>query len=422
MCKRVKKYLKEEPLLRKMLLAIVCSSLVVAAVVFILQFCMLQKIYVQHNNLNKQLVGSFTKLYPKQETEIVKTVLDNKKIEDIKYGSDILKKYGYDSDVNIWNDDTFNKNVQKLILYNVVAVIFLLLVILIIFRYCSICFISRLDKVSVALDSIMEGKYIFETVNNEEGILARLTSQFYQMSRRIDLTMQKLNKEKESVKVLVTDISHQLKTPIAAIKLYNSLLMEEEDMREPESYEFLATISQETTKLEWLTATLIKVSRLEIGMIELKASSNSVMDIVCKAVEGVYAKALNKNIEINIENSIGYIVFCDLKWTKEAVINVLENAVKYTPKNGKIDIRVSDTNFFVRVDIKDNGIGIPKKDYNNVFKRFFRGSLKQVQEAEGSGIGLYLTRKILEEQGGSIMVNSELGHGTVFSLFLQKCK
>lgn len=416
------KYLREEPLLRKMLLAIIGSSIFAAVVISFLQFYMLQEIYVQHNNLNKQLVGSMTKLCPKKETEIVKTVINDKNADDIKYGSDILKKYGYDNSINVWNDDTFNKNVQNLVLYNFIAVIFLLFVILAVFRYCSICFISRLDKVSAAVDSMMTGNFMFDAENNEEGVLARLTTQFYQMSRRIDLSMKNLNKEKESVKALVTDISHQLKTPIAAIKLYISLLMEEEDVKEPESYEFLTTIEGETAKLEWLTAALIKISRLETGMIQLKASNNSVKDILYKAVEGVYSKALNKNIEISIEPAISYIVFCDSKWTKEAVINVLENAVKYTAENGKIDIKVSDTNFFVKVDIKDNGIGIPKEDYNNIFKRFFRGSLKPVQEAEGSGIGLYLTRKILEEQGGSIMVSSELGHGTVFSLFLQKCK
>lgn len=111
-----------------------------------------------------------------------------------------------------------------------------------------------------------------------------------------------------------------------------------------------------------------------------------------------------------------------MRWTKEAIVNVLENAIKYTDSNGKINVSMTDMNFFIRIDIEDTGIGIPGEDFNKIFKRFFRGNCKIVQESEGSGIGLYLTRKILEEQGGSIMVDSKLGEGSKFSLFLQKCK
>lgn len=182
------------------------------------------------------------------------------------------------------------------------------------------------------------------------------------------------------------------------------------------------TIKSEAAKLQWLVDSLIKLSRLEVGMIELKKENKSIKDTVYKAVEGIYSKALYKNIDIIVNPIEEIFIYHDVKWTKEAILNVLENAVKYSYANDEISINVTKLNSYIRIDIEDHGIGIAKEDFNKIFKRFFRGNSDVVQEEEGSGVGLYLSRKILEEQSGSIMVDSLLGKGSKFSLFLQKCK
>ncbi|MFT8312900.1 MAG: HAMP domain-containing sensor histidine kinase [Clostridium sp.] len=416
-------YIKEEPLLKKLLLLLVGSILFMWVLIFFTHYYTVHKIYNERINFNRELIGSLTKLYPENETDIVKAVLnkdDNEK--DLGYGEEILKKYGYDSTVTVWNDDNFNKEFKSFIINDFIMLLLLLVICTMLFSYFSLYFIKSLKKLSNNIDNITAGNYLFNIEDYGEGILSKISTQFYQMARRIDLSLIKLKEEKQNIKALVTDISHQIKTPLASIKLFNSLLIEDNNLNTRERNEFLMTIKSESAKLQWLVDSLIKLSRLEVGMIELKKENKSIKDTIYKAVEGVYSKALYKNINI-IVNPIEENFIChDVKWTKEAIINVLENAVKYSYKNGEINISVAKLNSYIRIDIKDSGIGIAKEDFNKIFKRFFRGNSDLVQEEEGSGVGLYLSRKILEEQGGSIIVDSLLGKGSKFSLFLQKCK
>jgi signal transduction histidine kinase len=155
-------------------------------------------------------------------------------------------------------------------------------------------------------------------------------------------------------------------------------------------------------------------------MIELKISNNPIRKTIYDAVESIKSKAIEKGINIIADIDGEYYIFHDYRWTKEAFVNVLENAVKYSFEKGTIKVRIVPMNSYIRVDIEDNGIGIPKKDFNNVFKRFFRGDSEAVKAAEGSGVGLYLARKILENEGGSIIVDSEVNKGTTFSIFLRR--
>jgi signal transduction histidine kinase len=215
-------------------------------------------------------------------------------------------------------------------------------------------------------------------------------------------------------------MSHQLKTPVASLKLSNSLLLEN-DLSSEEREEFLQKCNEDIDKLEWLVSSLIKMSRLEAGIIEIDMKKSSIKNTIIKAVNGVYIKALNKNIDIDMENLQDDTIEHDLKWTKEALTNILENAVKYTKNGGRIKITTYKLPSLLKMDIEDNGIGIPEKEINNIFKKFYRGNSKEVTEAEGIGVGLYLSRKIIEKQGGSIMVHSRDGEGSRFTVFLQKC-
>lgn len=185
---------------------------------------------------------------------------------------------------------------------------------------------------------------------------------------------------------------------------------------------FLSRSRDEINRLEWLTGSLIKISRLESGMIEIVQEKRSLNETVGNAIDGVAQKACEKDISVELIADRDFYALHDPKWTCEAIFNILENGVKYTGSKGRIQLQVTETEFFIRLDITDNGIGIPKEEYNDIFKRFYRGRSETVRKTEGSGVGLYLARKILEEQGGSIIVGPAPGSGTRFSLFLQKCK
>lgn len=421
MCKGMIACIKKEPMLKKVLIYLMIILFFMWVLIFAVHCYMMQQIYANNQNLNKQVIGTLVKLKPKEEVKIVKAVIGEGSSENIKYGEKILKKYGYDDGVKAWNDERFSKNINKTAVYDSIAFVSMVIMVFAVFNYCSLFFVKRLDNLSKSIDNVMDGNFLFHLENNEEGLLSRINTQFYQMSRRIELSMNKLNKEKQNIQALVTDISHQIKTPVSSIKLFNSLLIED-CITKKEKSEFLNTIKAQTAKLEWFTGSLIKLSRLETGMIELKKERKSLRDTVIKAVEEVYSKVLEKNIDVDVEAYGEFQSYHDARWTKEAIINVLENSIKYTDYGGKIKVQIEQINLYVKLDIEDNGIGIPKDEFNNIFKRFFRGKSEYVQNVEGSGVGLYLTRKILEEQGGSIVVDSIVGAGTKFSLFLQSCK
>ncbi|EGT5156227.1 sensor histidine kinase, partial [Clostridioides difficile] len=204
---------------------------------------------------------------------------------------------------------------------------------------------------------------------------------------------------------------------LASLKLYNTLLIEEE-LEEDEANEFLLTNKASINKLENLINSLVNISRLEISMINIKKEDNDIKNTILNAVKSVTPKAKSKSITLNLNEFNSRIIPHDKKWTEESIFNVLDNAVKYTQVNGEINISVEETANFFKIIIEDNGIGIEKNEFNNIFKRFYRGSADEIESVEGSGVGLYLSRKILEEQGGNIIVSSKVGIGSKFSLFL----
>ncbi len=298
---------------------------------------------------------------------------------------------------------------------NSTAVLPLIIVLnIILFAFVLKYIVNKLENISLAIDRIMDGDFSAAANVDAEGTLSRLEFQFCQMSRRLQSSINCINIEKEKVKSLVTDISHQIRTPLASIKIYNSLLIDG-GLSQGEEEEFLNRINNEVDKLEWLANSLVKISATEPGLIQLKKERQDIKKTILEAVNGVSLEALEKNIEIEMDLESIYIDH-DFKWTKEAIFNILQNAVKYTDENGKIKISMEKLETFIKIDIEDNGIGIPPKDMGKIFDRFYRGGSEAVKKAGGSGVGLYLSRKILEEQGGSVIADSREGHGSKFTI------
>ena len=226
-----------------------------------------------------------------------------------------------------------------------------------------------------------------------------------------------LAKERDNTKTLVTDISHQLKTPISALKSCFSMCMEAET--EAERNDFLERCALQMNRLESLVTALVNISRLETSLITLYPEETLLSDILMNAVNTIYEKALQKNITIELDDSNGedaasLSLLLDKKWTTEAIANILDNAVKYSPAGSTIALHLRQFYSYVRIEIEDEGIGIPKTEYNQIFKRFYRGSDPAVKQSEGSGVGLYLSRRIIEEQNGTLMVKSAVKQGSIF--------
>ncbi|WP_418488916.1 sensor histidine kinase, partial [Eisenbergiella porci] len=167
---------------------------------------------------------------------------------------------------------------------------------------------------------------------------------------------------------------------------------------------------------EQLISSLMNISRLETAMISLSVQPVFLNDLLVTAVNGIYEKARKKNIEIALQEIENISLQLDEHWTSEAIINVLDNAVKYSPEYSHINISVQKQHFYTRIEITDEGIGIQESEYNKIFLRFYRSNEPAIKKIEGSGVGLYLTRMILERQGGTISVKSAPGKGSTFIL------
>lgn len=253
----------------------------------------------------------------------------------------------------------------------------------------------------------------FETSSTD---LDRIYRQLTKIQSFIKVLQDRADLEREEIKSIVTDISHQLKTPVAVMDMSLSLL-EDESLLPEEREEFLGRLRSSMKELESLMDSLIQISRMESGLIDLKLKTTPLTDAIMTAVNCVFLKADGKNISIELEDS-GHIaeipVSHDAKWMAEALINILENAIKYSPAGSCITIRPCLRNGFIRLEIEDQGIGIPKDERNKVLARFYRGKSKWVQQETGSGVGLFLVNKILRMHGGMVLIRSGKGGSEEF--------
>lgn len=275
---------------------------------------------------------------------------------------------------------------------------------------------KTLDKLDNMIELAMNGKFTETTY--DESALSAIESKMNNYLSSSVISSKNIEFEKDKVKSLISDISHQTKTPISNILLYSEILSENNELTES-SKKSVQQICNQAEKLNFLISSLINASRLETNIINITKTKNNVNDLIDKVVNQLRAKAEIKNININIkidENIERKKASFDMKWTIEALHNIVENAIKYTHQNGYIQINTVPYEFFYRIDISDNGLGIDEYEINNIFKRFYRS--KEASQYEGVGIGLFLTKEIIYAQGGYIKVSSIVGKGTVFSVFL----
>lgn len=273
-----------------------------------------------------------------------------------------------------------------------------------------------LEQITLLIEALVEQqeRQIFSEA--EDTLTARLQHQLLKLRNILTAQNQMLAQEKEQIKTLISDISHQIKTPIAAANTFAELLSDGELSAE-ERTEYITTLQMSLGKLTFLTNSLIKMSRLESGIISLKPEKNSLNEIVLQAVKTVYAKAKEKGILITFECDQSFEAVLDFNWTAEAISNVIDNAVKYTPQGGFVRLQITEYPSFLRLDISDNGVGVPEEEQAKIFGRFYRG--KQSVGTDGVGIGLYLTREIINKQNGYMKVSSD-ENGSTFSMFLKK--
>jgi len=265
------------------------------------------------------------------------------------------------------------------------------------------------------LDGMMNGNEKPEINLEEESLLARISHRLERLYHTMQENRKKLESEKTELQTLVSDISHQTKTPIANLKMINETMLGH-SMPEERQKEFLIAAGSQLDKLDFMIQALVKTSRLETGLIVLEKKSSPIYETIVAAVNGVLTVLEKKEIGLAVDCSEELCIAHDSRWTAEALFNLLDNAVKYTPMNGNIRIVVQEWEMYVKLDVIDTGKGIPESEQAAIFKRFYREDT--VREVEGIGIGLYLVREIITKQGGYVKVKSEISKGSIFSVLL----
>ena len=275
-------------------------------------------------------------------------------------------------------------------------------------------FIGFSNEVCRNTEEILHGHSIKEQ-QNKETLTSKMIMELEKIEDIFSFQLAESQNEKRELQEMISELTHQIKTPASNIQMYCEMFSDP-DISSAEAKQFVMVIKQQLGKLEFLLDVLVKSSRLENDMINLQMENSRLIETLAVAVNSVIQKAEHKRIDISVSCRPAIQVYHDMKWTAEAIENILDNAIKYTPENGNVLISVEVGEMYTVIKIKDTGKGIEAAHINDIFKRFYRE--KSSSKDEGLGLGLYLARNIINLQGGTIFVHSSLGKGSNFFVCL----
>ena len=292
-----------------------------------------------------------------------------------------------------------------------IAIVILAVLVVIMYVWTS----NIMSLLEHMIDQAIDNTFSESSFNEKK--LSKLEAKMYRYLSAGSTSLRQVNQEKDRIKTFIADISHQTKTPIANILLYAQLLKEAPELDEGTG-QIVSQIETQAEKLNFLIASLVKTSRLENGIIAVAPKQNHVGELLRQLDQEYASGAGQKGVTFRVDISADPVALFDYKWTLEALANIVDNAIKYTPPGGLVTVSVREYELFVCVDITDTGIGMTEEETAKIFSRFYRSP--RVYEEKGVGIGLYLAREIVSKEGGYIKVSSELSKGSVFSMFLPR--
>lgn len=277
-------------------------------------------------------------------------------------------------------------------------------------------FERELEAVSAMLSRVISGRNPGVTSETEDILLSKIQHQIVRLKGQMDAVNEKADKDRDAIRGLILEIAHQLRMPLANMEAYLELL--KEDSLEPEERaHYIAAAEAAEKQLSFLIESFIKMSRLETKVIQLRKKRRDIYETIESAAARAEKKAREKSIAIIIEKQAPICVPHDQNWLGEAIYNLLDNSVKYSKAGTRIQARASQNEMFLKIHIRDWGIGIEKQEEHDIFRRFYRG--KNLSGQEGFGLGLYITKEIVNAHNGFIKVRRE-EQGTSFFIFLNR--
>lgn len=372
-------------------------------------FNLYKKNLIRNNSI---LVGNILKNHPELEKEVINELILNSDTYD--YGTEILNKYGLDDPKYLDYLKVNNELKQNIILTNILFIIILFMIVSITYLIFIKNQYRKINKIDKYMNKILNNDYSLDIRDYVEGDISTLKNDIYKMTIKLKEQTELSIKDKKYLEETLADISHQIKTPLTSMYVINDILSDN-DLDKKSQIEFLNKNRNQLERIEWLVTTLLKISRLDSGMVTLKRDNINIEDLINKTIEPIKIMAEIKNISIktDIETSNFYL---DFNWTLEALTNILKNACEHTNNNGSIKIEVTENPLYLNIKIIDNGVGISESDKKHIFDRFYKGKTNK----DSIGIGLNMAKKIINLQNGEIECISKINEGTTFDIKFYK--
>jgi len=367
----------------------------------------LNKAYV---NENIAVAGKILKANPNLEKDVVGYFTKGADKEDVQVGEKVLSKYGYTKDLNIYQNETIVRFYNNIQIKFAIAIVLstALLFIVIVKEYRNI--FNKIRNICSAAEKIINRNFDIELQELGEGEFCILAHQFNEMSKILKHSIEGLKREKVFLKNIISDISHQLKTPLSSVIMFNEIMVNDLIIEEEDRKKLVVQSHEQLNRMEWLILNMLKLARLEAGAIEFDVRENCLGNTIDKSLAPLLIKAENKKQCIKIDGNKAAVLRHDVDWTAEAISNIVKNAIEHTDIHGQIQVKIDETPLCIQIKIMDNGEGIKREDIPRIFERFYKGS--NDVNPNSIGIGLSLCKAIIEGQGGSITVDSEEGKGT----------
>ena len=388
-----------------------CITSCFVIIIFLITFSIL--IYKQYKtytyNFNQKIAGIIDNVlekYPDIEKREIVEILNSSD----KTNNEILREYGIELDkdsVILENNTDF----QKFIIIDVsTLIVFILILSIIVFKY-NHSESKKINEITKYIEEINRGNYKLNIEENTEDELSILKNELYKITIMLKEVAENSQKDKTTLKDSLSDISHQIKTPITSILIMLDNILSDENMPEDIKKDFIKDIKREIVNIKFLVESILKLSKIDSNSIKFIKKEVLIKDIINEAVKNVSMLSELKNIEIIGSGDDSIKTICDLKWQVEAITNILKNCIEHSYENRKIYINYNQNNMYTELKIEDNGTGIDAKDLPHIFERFYKG---KNSSSDSVGIGLALSKSIIESNNGYIQVDSKLNKGTTF--------
>lgn len=378
-----------------------------------------------HQHLKSDYIKTFgaiasriAELDPQMVNEIIPLITREASPRRIQIGENFLKQYGLTLDLE--NDyfpylkPTFNNNTLIVVL----AIAFMTTILFSLNYLQFVFFYRRIRLMTKGAKRIIEGDYDIQLPEDQEGDFSKLANAFNSMRKIILAHLDDLKKEKQFLVDLLADISHQLKTPLSSLIVYNDIMLHKELLPEQKEV-FLLKKQDQLERMKWLISSILKLAKLDANSINFDRQENSLNETIYHAIDVLESKASLEKVKIIFQEESEVVFNHDSLWMEEALINILKNGIEHTSSGGQIMINLTENPLFRRITIEDTGEGIEKDELPKIFERFYKIQ-HTVKKSNSLGIGLALAKSIIETHDGLIEVQSQIDVGTKFNIIFLK--